>query len=34
MLEGPAVIEAADTNIVLPAGRTFTINEFLSGIIE
>jgi N-methylhydantoinase A/oxoprolinase/acetone carboxylase beta subunit len=32
-LEGPAVIEAADTNIVLPAGRTFTINEFLSGII-
>jgi len=32
-IEGPAVIEAADTNIVLPAWRTFTINEFLSGII-
>ncbi len=32
-IEGPAVIEAADTNIVLPAGRIFTINEFLSGII-
>jgi N-methylhydantoinase A/oxoprolinase/acetone carboxylase beta subunit len=33
-LEGPAVIEAADTNIVLPSGRTFTIDEFMSGIIE
>ena len=32
-IEGPAVIEAADTNIVLPKGRTFTINEFMSGII-
>ena len=32
-LEGPAIIEAADTTIVLPPGRTFTINEYLSGII-
>ena len=33
-LEGPAVIEAADTNIVLPPGRTFFIDEFMSGIIQ
>jgi N-methylhydantoinase A/acetophenone carboxylase len=26
-LEGPAVIEAADTNIVIPPGRTYTVNE-------
>jgi N-methylhydantoinase A/oxoprolinase/acetone carboxylase beta subunit len=32
-LEGPAIIEATDTNIVLPPGRTFTINEYLSGVI-
>ncbi len=32
-LEGPTIIEAADTNIVLPPGKTFTINEYLSGII-
>ncbi|MFC2014781.1 hydantoinase/oxoprolinase family protein [Chloroflexota bacterium] len=34
ILEGPAIIEAADTNIVLPPGRRYTINEYLSGIIE
>lgn len=33
-LEGPAVIEAADTSIVVPPGRTYTVNEYLSGIIE
>ncbi len=33
-LEGPAVIEAADTSIVVPPGRTYTVNEFMSGIIE
>ena len=33
-LEGPAIVEAFDTTIVLPPGRTFTINEYLSGIIE
>ena len=32
-LEGPAIIEAVDTSIVLPPGRTFTMNEYLSGII-
>jgi N-methylhydantoinase A/oxoprolinase/acetone carboxylase beta subunit len=32
-LEGPAIIEAMDTTIVLPPGRTFTINEYLSGVI-
>lgn len=34
VLEGPAIIEAPDTNIVLPPGRTYTVNEYLSGIIE
>jgi len=34
ILEGPAIIEAADTNIVLPPGRRYTVNEYLSGIIE
>ncbi|MEE8419769.1 MAG: hydantoinase/oxoprolinase family protein [Dehalococcoidales bacterium] len=34
VVEGPAIIEAADTNIVLPPGRTYTVNEFLSGVIE
>jgi N-methylhydantoinase A/oxoprolinase/acetone carboxylase beta subunit len=33
-LEGPAVIEAADTNVVVPPGRTYTVNEFMTGIIE
>jgi N-methylhydantoinase A/oxoprolinase/acetone carboxylase beta subunit len=33
-LEGPAVIEAADTSIVVSPGRTYTVNEFMSGIIE
>jgi len=34
VIEGPAVIEAADTNIVLPPGRIYMVNEYLSGIIE
>ena len=34
IVEGPAVIEATDTNIVLPPGRRYTVNEYLSGIIE
>jgi N-methylhydantoinase A/oxoprolinase/acetone carboxylase beta subunit len=33
-LEGPAIIEAIDTTIVLPPARTFTINEYSSGVIE
>ncbi len=32
-LEGPAIIEAVDTTIVLPPGRTFSINEYSSGVI-
>jgi N-methylhydantoinase A/acetophenone carboxylase len=32
-VEGPAIIEAVDTTIVIPPGRTYTINEYLSGII-
>jgi len=32
-LEGPAIIEAVDTTIVLPPGRTYTVNEYLSGVI-
>ncbi len=34
IVEGPAIIEAADTNIVLPPGRRYSVNEYLSGIIE
>jgi len=34
VVEGPAIIEAPDTNIVLPPGRRYTVNEYLSGIIE
>lgn len=34
IVEGPAIIEAPDTNIVLPPDRRYTVNEFLSGIIE
>jgi N-methylhydantoinase A/oxoprolinase/acetone carboxylase beta subunit len=34
IIEGPAIIEAADTSIVLPPGRRYTVNPFLSGIIE
>ena len=34
VVEGPAIIEAPDTNVVLPPGRHYTVNEFLSGIIE
>ena len=34
VIEGPAIIEAADTSIVLPPGRRYTVNEFLSGVIE
>ena len=33
-LEGPTIIEAADTNIVIPPGRVYTVNEYLSGVIE
>ncbi|MFC2038643.1 hydantoinase/oxoprolinase family protein [Chloroflexota bacterium] len=34
VLEGPIIIEAADTNIVVPPGRTYSVNEYLSGVIE
>jgi N-methylhydantoinase A/oxoprolinase/acetone carboxylase beta subunit len=34
VLEGPVIIEAADTNIVLPPGRTYMVNEYMAGIIE
>jgi N-methylhydantoinase A/oxoprolinase/acetone carboxylase beta subunit len=33
IIEGPAIIEAPDTSIVLPPGRTYTVNEYKSGII-
>jgi N-methylhydantoinase A/acetophenone carboxylase len=33
VIEGPAIIEAPDTNTVLPPGRTYTVNEYQSGII-
>jgi len=34
IVEGPAIIEAADTNVVLPPGRRYSVNEYLSGVIE
>ena len=34
VVEGPAIIEAADTNVVLPPGRRYSVNEYLSGVIE
>ena len=34
IIEGPALIEAANTTIVIPPGRSYTVNEYLSGIIE
>lgn len=34
VVEGPAVIEAADTNVVLPPGRRYAVNEYLCGIVE
>ncbi|MDT3698961.1 MAG: hydantoinase/oxoprolinase family protein [Thermincola sp.] len=34
VVDGPAVIEAPDTTIVLPPGRTYSVLEDLSGLIE
>jgi N-methylhydantoinase A/oxoprolinase/acetone carboxylase beta subunit len=34
VIEGPAIIEAADTNTVLTPGRKYSVNEYRSGIIE
>ena len=32
-IAGPAIIEAFDTTIVLPPGRVYQINEYMSGVI-
>ena len=34
VVKGPAILEAVDTTVVLPAGRHYTVNEYLAGIIE
>lgn len=34
VVEGPAVVEAEDTTIVIPRGKTFTIDQYLNGVIE
>jgi N-methylhydantoinase A/acetophenone carboxylase len=34
MVSGPAVIEARDTTVVLPPGMKYSIDRYLSGIIE
>ena len=34
MIPGPAVIEARDTTVVLPPGMKYSIDRYLSGIIE
>jgi N-methylhydantoinase A/acetophenone carboxylase len=34
VVEGPAIIEAVGTTIVLPPERRYTVNEYLAGIIE
>jgi N-methylhydantoinase A/oxoprolinase/acetone carboxylase beta subunit len=34
IVEGPAVIEAKDTTIVLPPGMKYSVDRYLSGIIE
>jgi N-methylhydantoinase A len=34
VIQGPAVIEARDTTIVLPPGMKYNIDQYLSGIIE
>ena len=34
IIEGPAIIEAEDTTIVLPPGKTYTIDRYLNGVIE
>jgi N-methylhydantoinase A/oxoprolinase/acetone carboxylase beta subunit len=34
IVSGPAVIEARDTTVVLPPGMKYSIDRYLSGIIE
>ena len=34
VLEGPAVIEAVDTTVVIPPGYRYFIDEYLNGLIE
>jgi len=34
LVEGPAIVEAQDTTIVLPPGRRYTVNEYLAGEID
>jgi N-methylhydantoinase A len=34
IVAGPAVIESDDTTILIPAGRKYTVDSFLNGVIE
>lgn len=34
IVEGPAVVEAPDTTVVIPPGKRYTIDKWLNGIIE
>ena len=34
VVEGPAIIEAADTTVVAPAGWTYTVDAFGNGVLE
>jgi N-methylhydantoinase A/oxoprolinase/acetone carboxylase beta subunit len=34
IIQGPSIIEARDTTIVLPPGMKYSIDQYLSGVIE
>jgi N-methylhydantoinase A/acetophenone carboxylase len=34
IVEGPAIIEAADTTVVLPPGKQYVIDEYLNAVIK
>ena len=33
-IQGPAIIEAKDTTIVIPPGYKYLVDEFMNGVIE
>lgn len=34
MIDGPAIIEAEDTTVVIEPGWRYTLDEYLNGVIE
>jgi N-methylhydantoinase A/oxoprolinase/acetone carboxylase beta subunit len=34
VVRGPAIIESDDTTILIPAGRKYTVDSLLNGVIE